>query len=83
MHTVRERTTDRGKWIEAQLKEAVCVVKEEGISKREMAKRINISEKTLKSRLKMGNFEKIGLGPSSHLQKDAEENKKAYCYNAT
>lgn len=72
MPTNRERTTDRGKWTEEQLKEAVRLVKEEGVSKREAARQNNIPERTLRRRLEKGNFEKTGLGPSSLLGKEAE-----------
>lgn len=67
----RQRTSTRGIWSESDLMDAVNLINE-GMSKREAARRTGVPERTIRRRLVSQNFTKTGCGPQSYLGTVAE-----------
>lgn len=57
------RTTDRGKWTQEDLNEAIRLINDDSISIREAGRRCGIPERTIRRRIKTGDFNKAGCGP--------------------
>jgi len=67
------RKTKKASWTQEDLNKALTAIQDQNIAIRTAAKNNNIPEKTLRNRIKTGNFVKGTLGKKCHLGEETEK----------